>query len=96
MEHSDLLSEYSDILHGTDLISAFQDGCVDKDDIVLMFLIDGAQLYAKKASACWIYIWVLLNLSPAQRYKKKCVFIGGFIPGPNNPKNTDSFLFLGL
>ena len=84
------------MLHGTDLIEAFQDGCVGDDNIALMFSIDGAQLYAKKASACWIYIWVLLNLSPARRYKKKHVFIGGFIPGPNNPKNTDSFLFPGL
>jgi len=61
-----------------------------------MFSVDGAQLYAKKASACWIYIWVLFNLSPDRRYKKKHVFIGGFIPGPNNPKNLDSFCFLDL
>jgi hypothetical protein len=61
-----------------------------------MFSIDGAQLYAKKASTCWIYIWVLLNLSPDRRYKKQHIFVGGFIPGPRNPKNTDSFLFPGL
>ena len=90
------LDEYSDVLHGSDLIGAFQDGRLGEDDIALLFSIDGAQLYAKKASACWIYIWVLLNLSPAIRYKKKHVLIGGFIPGPNNPKNTDSFLFPGL
>jgi hypothetical protein len=90
------LEEYSDVLHGTDLIEAFREGRIGEDDIVLLFSIDGAQLYAKKASACWIYIWVLLNLSPTRRYKKKHVFIGGFIPGPNNPKNTDSFLFPGL
>ena len=96
LDHAGSLDQYSDVLHGTDLIKVFEDGHVDKNDIVLMFLIDGAQLYAKKASACWIYIWVLLNLSPAEHYKKKQVFIGGFIPGPNNPKNIDSFLFPGL
>jgi hypothetical protein len=48
------LDEYSDVLHGTDLIDAFDDGRIQGDDIVLMFSIDGAQLYAKKASACWI------------------------------------------
>ena len=96
LEHADLLDEYSDVLHGSDMITAFQDGRVGEDDIVLMFSIDGAQLYAMKNSACWIYIWVLLNLSPTERYKKNRVFIGGFIPGPNNPKNTDSFLFPGL
>ena len=71
LDHARSLDQYSDILHGTDLIKAFEDRCIDENDIVLMFSIDGAQLYAKKASACWIYIWVLLNLSPAERYKKK-------------------------
>jgi hypothetical protein len=77
-------------------MQAFDDRLIGGDDIVLIFSIDGAQLYAKKLSACWIYIWVLLNLPPALRYKKDHVFIGSFIPGPNNPKNLDSFLFPGL
>jgi hypothetical protein len=85
-----------DVLHSRDLIEVFKDSHIGADDIVLMFSIDGAQLYAMKASACWIYIWVLLNLPPTLRYKKKHVFIGGFIPGPDNPKNLDSFLFPGL
>jgi hypothetical protein len=59
------LDEYSDVLHGTDLIDMFDDGHIQGDNIVLMFSIDGAQLYAKKASACWIYIWVLFNLLPS-------------------------------
>jgi hypothetical protein len=96
IEENGCPDKYSDILHGSDLIEVFRDGRVTENDIVLMFSIDGAQLYAKKASACWIYIWVLFNLSPDRRYKKKHVLIGGFIPGPNNPKNLDSFLFPGL
>lgn len=96
IEQKQCLDEYSDVLHGADIIQAFQDGRIRGDDIVLMFSIDGAQLYAQKLSACWIYIWVLLNLSPTRRYQKKHVLIGGFIPGPNNPKNIDSFLFPGL
>ena len=90
------LNEYSDVLHGMDFIEAFQDGRIGEDDIVLMFSIDGAQLYAKKLSACWIYIWVLLNLSPSRCYKKDHVFIGSFILGLNNSKNLDSFIFPGL
>ena len=96
VDNKGLLDEYSDVLHGTDLIEAFRDGRIGEDNIALLFSIDGAQLYAKKVSACWIYLWVLLNLSPTRHYKKKHVFIGGFIPGPNNPKNLDSFLFPGL
>jgi hypothetical protein len=96
VEEKGYLEEYNDVLHGTEIIEGFRDGRIGEDDIVLMFSIDGAQLYAKKASACWIYIWVLFNLAPERRYKKKHVLIGGFIPGPNNPKNIDSFLFPGL
>ncbi len=61
-----------------------------------MLSIDGAQLYESKKSDAWIYIWVVLDRSPDSRYKKKCVLPGGFIPGPNNPKNTDSFIYPGL
>ena len=39
---------------------------------------------------------MLFNLSSDRWYKKKHVFISSFIPGPNNPKNLDSFLFPGL
>ena len=47
-----MLGKYSDILHGSDMIQAFQDELISRDDIILMFSIDGAQLYAQKASAC--------------------------------------------
>jgi hypothetical protein len=87
------LDKYSDVLHGTNIIEAFQDGHMGEDDIVLMFLIDGVQLYVMKVFTCWIYIWVLFNLAPERWYKKKHVLIRGFIPRPNNPKNLDSFLF---
>jgi hypothetical protein len=39
---------------------------------------------------------VILDHSPDVRYKKKHVLPGGFIPGPNKPKNVDSFLFPGV
>ena len=96
VESKGCLAEYLDILYGSDLINAFEDGRIEEDNIILMFSIDGAQLYAKKASACWIYIWVLFNLPLSLCYKKSFIFIGGFIPGPNNPKNIDSFLLPGL
>jgi hypothetical protein len=93
IEQTGYLGEYSDVLHRTNLIEAFHNTHIREDDLVLMFSMDGAQLYAQKQSACWIYIWVLFNLASDRWYKKKHVFIGGFILGPNNPKNTDSFLF---
>ena len=64
IEENGCLDSFSDVLHGSDFIDVFCDGRVTENDIILMFLVDGTQLYAKKVSACWIYIWVLFNLSP--------------------------------
>ena len=61
-----------------------------------MFSINGAQLYRNKVSDCWLLIWVILDRSPETRYKKDSVLPGVIIPGPNKPKNIDSFLFPGF
>ena len=62
-------------------------------DTVLMFSADGAQLYRNKKSDCWMYIWVIYDLAPGDRYKKWYVLPGGFVPGPNTPKNFDLLFF---
>ncbi|KAF8803010.1 hypothetical protein BYT27DRAFT_7226199 [Phlegmacium glaucopus] len=85
-----------DIMHGQAFNDAVNDGHIKHDDLVLMFSFDGAQLYANKASDCWIFIWVIFDHAPDGRYKKKCVLPGGFIPGPNKPKYPDTFLFPSL
>ena len=90
------ISSVDDITAGWDYLGAVLNGDIKKDDIVLMVSLDGAQLYESKQSDCWIYIWIILNLAPDKQYKKVYVCPGGFIPGPNKPKNIDSFLFVGL
>jgi hypothetical protein len=87
---------YDDVYCSSILLEAAKRGTLMPDDVVLMLSIDGAQLYQSKQSDCWIYIWVLLDLAPDLRYKKKYVLPGGFIPGPNKPKNLDSFVYTGL
>ncbi|RXW16086.1 hypothetical protein EST38_g9764 [Candolleomyces aberdarensis] len=54
----------SDYIHGQDYLKAVISGDLQPDDLVLMLSIDGAQLYEHKASDCWIYIWVLMDLPP--------------------------------
>lgn len=71
-------------------------GTLKDNDILLLLSLDGAQLYEHRASDCWIYIWVILDLAPGNHYKKHYVIPGGFIPGPNKPKQVNSFLFPGL
>jgi hypothetical protein len=58
--------------------------------------LDGAQLYQNKKSDTWIAIWVINDYDPATRYKKKHILPALVIPGPNKPKNFDSFLFRSL
>jgi hypothetical protein len=90
------LSVYDDIITGTEYLKAVNEGKIQDDDIILMLSIDGAQLYESKESDCWIYIWIIINLSPDLRYKKKYILPGGIISGPNKPKFIESFLFPGL
>jgi hypothetical protein len=87
---------YEDVLYGKQYLDACQSGRIKEGDAVLMFSIDGAQLYESKQSDCWIYIWVVFDHAPDERYKKKYVLPGGIIPGPKKPKNLDSFIFPGL
>ena len=86
---------YDDFYSGIDYLNAVSEEKIKNGDTILLFSLDGAQLYEHKQSDCWIYIWVILNLSPDKHYKKKHVLPGAFIPGPNKPKNIDSFLFPG-
>jgi hypothetical protein len=88
--------DYTDIFSGEAYIDLINAGAIGEYDTLLMFSIDGAQLYRDKKSECWIYIWILLELAPDERYKVRNILPGGIIPGPKSPKHLDSFLFPGL
>ncbi len=67
--NSGKLPAYEDFFHGSDYLEHIRSGIITDNDIILMFSIDGAQLYAHKASDCWIYLWVILDFSPEERYE---------------------------
>jgi hypothetical protein len=83
---------YDDIYHGSEYFNAWRTGQIKKDDMLLMFSIDAAQLYRDKQSDCSFSIWVILDISPDSRYQKMYILPAMFIPGPNSPDNTESFL----
>ena len=87
---------YDDLFCGSDYLEAVENGYINDHDTVVMFSVDGAQLYRNKKSDCWIYIWIILDLAPEQRYKIRNILPGGVVPGPRHPKYLDSFLFPGL
>ncbi|KAH8978158.1 hypothetical protein EDB92DRAFT_1769424, partial [Lactarius akahatsu] len=64
---------YDDVYCSSILLDAAMRGDLTSDDTVLVLSIDSVQLFESKQSDCWIYIWVLLDLAPDLRYKKKYV-----------------------
>jgi hypothetical protein len=87
---------YDDILCGSQYINLANELRLTDDDTVVCLSLDGAQLYQNKKSDTWIAIWIILEYNPSTRYKKKHVLPCCVIPGPNKPKNLDSFLFRSL
>lgn len=49
-QNNGVVESYDDFLHGREYLEAVRSGCITKNDMVLMLSIDGAQLYAHKAS----------------------------------------------
>lgn len=95
-ENGRKIIEYTDTACGTDFLNAWMTGRFKKGDISLQLSIDGAQLYRDKESDCWIWIWIIHNLSPNLRYKKRFVIPGGFLGGPGKPKHTYSIIYPSL
>ena len=58
------LSTYNDFYCSSNYLENVRSGKIKDTDIILMLSINGAQLYTHKALDCWIYIWVLMDLSP--------------------------------
>jgi len=82
---------YDDLFSGSDIMSLCAD--LTSDDTTVSFSFDGAQLYQNKKSDTWIAIWIVNEYSPDTRYIKKRVLPGFVVPGPNKPKNLDSYTF---
>jgi hypothetical protein len=84
---------YDDIYSGSALRKLAEKLGLTKDDTLVSFSVDGAQLYQSKKSDTWIAIWIICDYNPITRFRKKHVLPGIVILGPNKPKILDSFLF---
>lgn len=49
------VDKYDDIFCGTTYLNVVKKGKITTNDMLLIFLIDGAQLFESKESNCWIY-----------------------------------------
>ncbi|KAL0947452.1 hypothetical protein HGRIS_013559 [Hohenbuehelia grisea] len=68
-----ILNKLDDFVCGSEYLDMVRKGIIRDGDMVLVYSIDGAQLYRMKKSDCWIYIWVIFNLSPDKRYKMNAI-----------------------
>ena len=84
---------YNDLFSGSDILKLCEDLKLTTDDTTVSFSFNGAQLQQNKKSDTWIAIWTVNDYAPNTRYKKKHVLPAVIVPGPNKPKNPDSFLF---
>jgi hypothetical protein len=63
-------------------------------DMAFVLSSDGVKVFkSRRAFYVWPLILVCLNLPPEERYKRRNIFVVGFVPGPNNPKDMDSFIW---
>ncbi|KAF8238500.1 hypothetical protein L208DRAFT_1169395, partial [Tricholoma matsutake] len=75
------IDTYEDIYDGYQYLEAVRSGLIKEDDTLVLFSLDGAQLYREKNSDCYFFVWIILNLSPDIRCKKTYILPGGFVPG---------------
>jgi hypothetical protein len=64
----------------------------DKRDVVFTASCDGYQIFKQKTDDCWLFLMINNNLEPTLRVKKENLLIPFLIPGPNQPKNFNTFL----
>ena len=86
------LGVYEYIYDGYQYLEAVESGLIKEDDTLVLFSLDGAQLYWDKDSDCYFFVWIIFNLSPNFCYKKAYILPAGFVPGPNPLKKLKSFL----
>ena len=64
----------------------------DKRDVAFTASCDGYQIFKQKTDDCWLFLLINNNLHPSLRVKKENLLIPFLIPGPNQPKDFNTFL----
>jgi hypothetical protein len=64
----------------------------DRRELALTVSCDGYQIFQQKTDDNWVFLIINNNLAPEVRVKKENLIISFIIPGPNQPKDFNSFL----
>ncbi|CCO34038.1 hypothetical protein BN14_08130 [Rhizoctonia solani AG-1 IB] len=91
-------TRYNNLLHTNIVINGVDTGVPyfpGKHDIALAIMTDGIQIFdqgSSETNTCWPIMAQNLNLPPEERAQMRNLIPLGVIPGPNKPKDFDSFL----
>jgi hypothetical protein len=64
----------------------------DNRDIAFSVSCDGYQIFKQRTDDCWLFLMINNNLDPSLRVKKENLLVPFLIPGPNQPKDFNTFL----
>src|SRR5215216_1999139 len=64
----------------------------DKRDVAFTASCDGYQIFKQKTDDCWLFLLINNNLHSSLHVKKENLLIPFLIPGPNQPKDFNTFL----
>jgi hypothetical protein len=65
---------------------------INERDVAFIASCDGYQIFKQKTDDCWLFLMINNNLDPSLRVKKENLLVPFLIPGPNQPKDFNSFL----
>ena len=65
----------------------------DKNDIALGLSLDGFCPFKRRNQTCWPLILFNYNLPPDIRFHLRNILCVGVIPGPQKPKDADSYIY---
>jgi len=64
----------------------------DKRDVAFTASYDRYQIFKQKTDDCWLFLLINNNLHSSLQVKKENLLIPFLIPGPNQPKDFNTFL----
>ena len=83
----------SDVWHGEAVRRLQNDGyLLDPREVALGLATDRVQLFVNTQHVIWPLILTNFNIPPAERYRQENQMIAGLIPGPNEPRDLNSFM----
>ncbi|CAG8682702.1 46280_t:CDS:10 [Gigaspora margarita] len=86
-------NKYCDIFDGQLYKQLLENDFIkDERDLILTASLDGYQIFQQQRDDNWVIMFINNNIPLEDRVKRENLLIAAIIPGPNCPKNFNSFM----